>query len=78
MTMMTERQAYIAMHHFLDLFYRSTGSDDVAGLLSAMSLLANGEPADPGVGDEWKESVEYALNGGRADLIFVQPDDPAT
>lgn len=63
---MTEQQAYAAMFHFLERFYDVTKSDDVGGLLGSMSLLEDGLTADPAIIDEWRESVEYALNGGRA------------
>jgi hypothetical protein len=74
MKMMTEKQAYAAMYHFLNRYYQGTKSDDVGALLGAMSLL-DGEPADSAITGDWEDAVEFALTGGKAgDLVLSPPD----
>ena len=41
------RQAYVAMYQYLKRIYDLTGSDELGGLLGSMSLLPDGQPADP-------------------------------
>jgi hypothetical protein len=73
MITLTEQQAYAAMFHFLDDFYRRTNSDDVGSLLGSMSLLADGGPADPAITEEWREAVRFAIEGGKADSLELAP-----
>lgn len=40
-----------------------TQSDDVGSLLGGMSLLSDGEPADPAYLSEWNEAVEKVQHG---------------
>jgi hypothetical protein len=44
MTYMTPEQAYLAMFSFLEEHWRRGGSDELAMLLSSMSLLPDGKP----------------------------------
>ena len=60
--MLTERQAYRAMYFFLDRYYELTQADDVGALLGSMSLLPDGQPADPALWRDWQEAVEKALS----------------
>jgi hypothetical protein len=64
MNVMTDKQAYAAMFHFLEEFWKRTNSDDVGALLGAMSILQDGSMADPAIVNDWRRSVEYALKGG--------------
>lgn len=64
MKQMTDDQAYIAMFYFLKQFYKRGPSDEIGNLLSFMSLV-DGRPADPAFAQDWKEAVEYAINGGK-------------
>lgn len=73
MTTLTEKQAYAAMFHFLEEFYMRTKSNDVGSLLGDMSLLADGDPADPGVAEEWQEAVKFAIEGGKASSLKLTP-----
>lgn len=73
MSTLTEEQAYAAMFRFLDEFYNRTKSDDVAGLLGSMSLLADGGPVDPAIAVEWREAVKFAIEGGKADKLEPAP-----
>jgi hypothetical protein len=50
---MTEQQAYRAMLKFLERHYDSTGADDIASLLGSMSLLNDGQSADPAMRKDW-------------------------
>lgn len=63
MPQLTDRQAYLAMFHFLQEKYRMGGLDDLGGLLGSMSLLADGSTADPAFADDWRQAVEAALSG---------------
>lgn len=58
---LTARQAFLAMHCFLDRYYQMTKADEVGGLLGGLSLLADGSPADPAFQQEWLESVNSVL-----------------
>lgn len=65
MNTMTDRQAYAAMFHFLEEVYLRTKSDELGGLLGAMSILEDGSPADPAIVNDWGKAVAYALRGGQ-------------
>lgn len=54
------RIAYAAMYEFLVGYYERTKSDDVGALLGSMSLLDDGETADPAIWQDWLESIEKA------------------
>ncbi|MCW5736951.1 MAG: hypothetical protein KIS73_22690 [Enhydrobacter sp.] len=75
MTTLNEDQAYAAMYHFLEDFYRRTNSDDVGSLLSSMSLLADERPADPAIAKDWQRSVRFAADGGKAGYLVATPVD---
>jgi len=75
MKTMTEKQAYAAMYYFLDQYYQGTMSEDVGALLGAMSLLADGEPADSAITSDWEDAVEFALSGGKAGNLVLRPPD---
>src|SRR5580700_5946717 len=53
---MTEQQAYAAVFHFLEEFWKRTKSDDVGMLLSSMSILQDGQPADAAITADWQEA----------------------
>jgi hypothetical protein len=65
MSVMTDKQAYAAMFRFLERLYMCTKSDELGGLLGAMSMLEDGSPADPAIVDDWRQAVEYALRSGK-------------
>jgi hypothetical protein len=56
----TIKTAYIAMYKFLENEYNLTKSDDIGGLLGGMSLLINGDTADPAAWSDWLNAVENA------------------
>jgi hypothetical protein len=70
---MTEQQAYAAVFHFLEEFWKRTKSDDVGMLLSSMSILQDGQPADAAITADWQEAVEYALKGGKPAPLILKP-----
>lgn len=72
MTVMSDKQAYAAMFHFLQQLYLRTKSDDLGGLLGGMSMLQDGSPADPAIGSDWQEAVEYTLKGGEPNLLKLK------
>jgi hypothetical protein len=49
------------MFKFLDAYYWSTKSDDVAILLGGMRILPEGVPADSAHIKEWRDAIEFAL-----------------
>jgi len=54
------RQAYVAMYQYLKRLYDLTGSDELGGLLGSMSLLPDGQPADPAAWSDWLRAVGEA------------------
>ncbi|HEX8911586.1 MAG TPA: hypothetical protein VF796_04445 [Humisphaera sp.] len=58
----TVRQAYLAMHSFLDELHSVYGFDQLGGLLGSMSLLADGTTADPAMWADWMRAVQRARN----------------
>jgi hypothetical protein len=60
---MTSEQAYLAMFSFLEEHWRRGGSDELAMLLSSMSLLADGNTADPAIARDWSNAVGRATSG---------------
>ncbi|MBK1725243.1 hypothetical protein [Thiocystis violacea] len=65
--LMDEKTAYAAMYEFLVDYYERTKSDDVGALLGGMSLLPDGNPADPAIWPDWMNSVSKA-KGQASDL----------
>lgn len=63
---LSEREAYAAMYAFLDVLHHR-GFEHVGGLLGSMSLLPDGDPADPALWDDWQEAVRRA-RAGEVDL----------
>ena len=56
MIVLTQKQGYAAMFQFLEDYWMRTKSDEMGGLLGAMSLLANGSPADAAMAHDWRFS----------------------
>jgi len=78
MRSITEEQAYAAMFHFLEAFYRrgNSESEEVSNLLSWMSVLPDGGSADPAMMYHWRRSVDFALKGGKAGpLVLTKSKD---
>lgn len=75
MKSLTSHEAYCAMYAFLEEYYRLTGSDDVGGLLGAMSLLSDGTPADPAIEVDWSNAVSKALTEKVDVLLKMSPGE---
>ncbi len=60
---LTIDEAYAAMYRFLEHEYEMTGSDEIGGLLSSLSLLKEGGTADPAMWNDWIQAVNKVLNG---------------
>jgi hypothetical protein len=73
MVVLTDKQAYTAMFRFLEGLYERTKSADLGGFLGGMSLLADGSTADPAVAEDWRQAVEYAVQGGEPPLLTLTP-----
>ncbi len=56
-------QAYLAMYAFLENHYARTNSNDIGGLLGDLSLLSDGNSADPAARTDWDEAVQKAISG---------------
>ena len=67
------KTAYVAMYEFLVGYYERTKSDDVGALLGGMSLLADGDTADPAMWSDWLECVSNAKHG-KADISLKLSD----
>lgn len=63
MDRLTDREAYAAMFAFLVHWYEMTRSEDLAGLLGSMSLLADDRPLDPAVWEDWLAAIRDAKAG---------------
>ena len=72
MRMMTDEQAYAAMFYFLKQLWERTQSSDLGGFLGDMSLLQDGQTADPAVINDWSRAVDFALNGNKADTLKLR------
>ena len=72
MSILTDKQAYAAMFRYLEDLYARTRSDEIGGLLGAMSMVPDGLPADPAIADDWRAAVEYVLNGGEAGRLELK------
>jgi len=64
MKQLTEHQAFLAMFAFLEHQWRLRGSDDLAALLSDLSLLPDGSTADPAMKEDWALAMSAAISGG--------------
>ena len=63
MSSLTTKEAFLAAFAFIEDRYKIIRSDDLANMLSDMSLLSDYETADPAVWHEWCEAVEKAKSG---------------
>jgi hypothetical protein len=64
-TSLTAREAYLAMHAFLQRQYE-LGWEELGGLLGSMALLADGQVVDPALARDWGEAVA-AVKAGTVD-----------
>jgi hypothetical protein len=55
---LTDKQAFEAMIHFLELHYQRTKSDDLGALLGDLQLLKDGSTADPAAWQDWLQCVK--------------------
>ncbi|WP_224367595.1 hypothetical protein [Hyalangium versicolor] len=69
----TLREAYAAMYRYLEKAYELTGADELGGLLGTLSLLPDGQPADPAAWTDWLHAVEE-VRAGRGNLqLEIKP-----
>lgn len=70
---LTIRQAYDVMTNFLEMYWKETDCDEIAGLLSDMSteIWADGSTGDPAIWGEWEESVRTIV-GNEQELTIRQ------
>ena len=60
--LLTSKEAYLAMHDFLESYNKRCSSDEISGMLGGMSLLNDGDSADPAYMADWDDSVKKVLN----------------
>ena len=60
MDKLSTRQAFDAMCHFLEEYYKQTKSDDVGSLLGDLQIDASNRTADPAAWNDWLKSVKAA------------------
>lgn len=60
---LTQKQAYEAMFKFLEQYWERGKSDEIACILSNMSLTTwtEGTPADPAYIQDWDDAVKNVL-----------------
>jgi len=63
MSTLTTKEAFLAAFAFIEDRYNIIRSDDLANMLSDMSLLSDCNTADPAVWHEWCAAVEKAKSG---------------
>lgn len=63
--MITRKQAYKAMFHFLENQYFQHGIDDLGGILGGMALLSETITADPARGIEWLRVTQGMLGAAQ-------------
>ena len=68
----TINQAYIAMYLFIEEQYQITKSDELAMMLSSMSLLQDGSTADPAMWEIWLEAVEKSKDDGSKEIVVLK------
>lgn len=73
---LTMRDAYAAMFVFLEELYRRTESDDLGALLGGMSLLEDGETADPACWADWQAAVRKAKTQRVKLALDLRDSDP--
>lgn len=57
--MITIKEGYLAMYEFLvDLYYREGEAENLGKLLSDLTFLENGSPADPAAWLDWLSFIE--------------------
>ena len=65
---LTVREAYRAMYDYLARYQTRGPSDEIGGLLGALSLLPDGLPADPAQEQDFLRSVDAVLKGEARDV----------
>lgn len=60
---LTQEQAYEAMFHFLEELYNNGFEEELGGILGSLSLLEDGESADPAMIQDWESAVKKVLRG---------------
>jgi hypothetical protein len=58
---LTPHQAYLCMFEFLRRHYERGRTDEIGGLLGALSLLPDGRPTDPAYAADWSDAVAAVL-----------------
>ena len=59
-------EAYRSMLVFLEGYYETTKSDEVGGMLGAMSLNSDGKPMDAAHWDEWMNAVRSVKESAKS------------
>jgi hypothetical protein len=71
---LTPRQAYLCMFEFLRRHYERGPTEGVGVLLGSLSLLPDGQPADPAYAADWAEAVAAVVaaeaTGGYTEAAF--------
>lgn len=70
------KQNYKSMYLFLRGYWERTKSEDVGSLLSDLSLLPDGSPADPAAWSDWVAAVEASEDMDDAELSLDIPSHP--
>jgi hypothetical protein len=60
---LTKKEAYLAMYAFLEDYYSRDKNDELANLLSDLSLLEDGGTADSAIEDDWNDALERVFQG---------------
>lgn len=60
---LTFKESYEVMLHFLETWYKSSKSKDLTDILSPGKYFEDGNPMDPIVGNFWEEAIQAVQNG---------------
>ena len=72
---LTDKEAFLAMFVFLQERYERLRSDDLAALLSDLSLLPDGGTADPAAWQSWLTAIEKAKTGAVDAALILHPGE---
>jgi hypothetical protein len=62
------------MFEFLRRHYQRGPTDEIGGLLGGLSLLADGDTADPAMWPDWEEAIGAVLAGERTQEGYREAD----
>jgi len=69
---LTVQQAYFAMFEFLKCYYERGSSEEIGGMLGSLSLLPDGNSADPAALDDFIKATHTVLSCNESGYHSIQ------